>query len=106
MVVIRNDVSDPQGGKGVCDRQAASIKGDDGRYVNEGNDVITAKQLKTAIESGQGTVGVKVSYVAVRTSSTSSIKWDGISLLNNFEYEESGIRAWRAFNVGLVYSPE
>ena len=26
--------------------------------------------------------------------------WDGISLLNNFQYEEKGVRAWRAFNVG------
>ena len=24
----------------------------------------------------------------------------GISLLNNFSFEENGIRAWRAFNVG------
>ena len=23
-----------------------------------------------------------------------------ISLLNNFEYDESGVRVWRAFNVG------
>ena len=38
----RNDFSDPQGGKGVCDRKAATIKGDVGRYVNEGNNVINA----------------------------------------------------------------
>ena len=31
VAVIRNDFSDPQGGKGVCDRQAATIKGDIGR---------------------------------------------------------------------------
>lgn len=98
--VIRNDFSDPQGGKGVCDRQAATIKGDIGRYVNEGNDVMNGEQLKTAIESGQGTTGVKASYVAAKTSRTTSVKWDGISLLNNFQYEESGVRAWRAFNVG------
>ena len=52
VAVIRNDFSDPQGGKGVCDRQAATIKGDIGRYVNEGNDVMNGEQLKTAIESG------------------------------------------------------
>ena len=99
VAVIRNDFSDPQGGKRVCDRQAATIKGNVGRYVNEGNDVVNAKQLKTAIESGQGNT-VKASYVAVKTSSTPSIKWDGISLLNNFKYKETGVRAWRAFNVG------
>ena len=60
--VIRNDFSDPQGGKGVCDRQAATIKGDIGRYVNEGNDVMNGEQLKTAIKSGQGTTGVKARF--------------------------------------------
>ena len=100
VAVLRNDFSDPQGGKGVCDRKAATIKGDVGRYVNEGNDVINALQFKTAIESGQGTAGVKASYVAAKPRSTSYIKWDGISLLNNFEYEETGVRVWRAFNVG------
>ena len=97
VAVIRNDFSDPQGGKGVCDRQAATIKGDIGRYVNEGNDVMNGEQLKTAIESGEGTTGVKASYVAANTSRTTSVKWDGISLLNNFQYEENGVRA---FNVG------
>ncbi|CAH3044246.1 unnamed protein product, partial [Pocillopora meandrina] len=100
VAVVRNDFSDPKGGKGVCDRKAATIKGDDGRYVNEGNDVINALQFKTAIESGQGTTGVKASYVTAKPSCTFNIKWDGISLLNNFEYSESGVRVWRAFNVG------
>jgi len=35
VAAVRNDFSDPQGGKGVCDRKAAIIKGDVGRYVNE-----------------------------------------------------------------------
>ena len=29
-----------------------------------------------------------------------NIKWDGISLLNNFEYDETGVQVWTAFNVG------
>ncbi|CAH3124819.1 unnamed protein product, partial [Pocillopora meandrina] len=71
----RNDFSDPQGGKGICDRQAATIKGDIGRYVNEGNDVTTAIQLKTAIESGPGSCA-KASYVTFNPSSTRHVKWD------------------------------
>ena len=43
---------------------------------------------------------LKQAYVAANTSRTPSVKWDGISLLNNFQYEEKGVRAWRAFNVG------
>ena len=61
------------GGKGVCDRKAAIIKGDIGRCVNEGN-VINALQFKTVIESGQETTGVKASYVASKPLSTSNVK--------------------------------
>ena len=67
VVVERNDFSDPQGGKGVCDRQA-TIKGDVGRHINEGHDVTTAVELKTAIESGPESC-VKASYVSLSTSS-------------------------------------
>ena len=35
---------------------------------------------------------MKASYVAFKPSSTSYVKWDGISLRNNFEYEETGVR--------------
>jgi len=42
---------------------------------------------------------VNASYVAAKPSSTFNIKWDGISLLNNFEYNETGVQVWRAFNV-------
>ena len=28
VAVVRNDFSDPQGGKGVCDHKTATIKGD------------------------------------------------------------------------------
>ena len=100
VTVVRNDFSDPQGGKGVCDRKAATIRGDVGRYVNEGNDVINALQFKTAIESGQGTTRVKASNVAAKPSSTYNTKWDGISLLNNFEYDESCELVWGAFSMG------
>ena len=40
------------------------MKGDIGRYVNEGHDAINGEQLKTAMASGQGTTGAKSSYVA------------------------------------------
>ena len=50
VAVVRNDFSNPQGGKGVCDRKAATIKGRYvERYTNEGNDVTNALQFKTAI---------------------------------------------------------
>ncbi|CAH3148966.1 unnamed protein product [Pocillopora meandrina] len=61
--------------------------------------ILETIQLKTAIESGPGSCA-KASYVTFNPSSTRHVKWDGVSLLNNFKYEENGIRAWREFNVG------
>ena len=44
--VERFDFSDPQGGKGEADRQAATIKGHIGIYLNEGHDVNSPAQMK------------------------------------------------------------
>lgn len=44
---------------------------------------------------------MKVSYVVVKLLSIFNIKWDGISLFNNFEYDEIGVWVWRVFNVGF-----
>ena len=46
--VRRVDFSDPQGGKGACNRKAATIKAHVRRYVNEGHDVQNAKELKNS----------------------------------------------------------
>ena len=73
VVVEGNDFSDPQGGKGVCDRQAATIKGDVRIHINEGHDVTTAVELKTAIESSPESC-VKASYVSLNTSVTPPVK--------------------------------
>ena len=88
VVVEWNDFSDPQGGKGVCSHQAATIKGDVGRHNNKGHDVTTAAELKTAIESGPESC-VKASYVSLNTSATLPVKWESVSLLNNFKREWS-----------------
>ena len=47
--VHRVDFSDPQGGKGPCERKAATIKAHVLRYINEGHDVVTADDLITII---------------------------------------------------------
>ena len=56
--IARIDFNDPQGGKGVADRLAATCKAHIRRYVNEGNDVTTADQMKEAINSYGGVQGV------------------------------------------------
>lgn len=54
------DFSDPQGGKGSCDRKAASIKSKMKIHLNSGHDVETPEQMKQAIESLGGVPGLRV----------------------------------------------
>lgn len=57
---IFNDFSDPQGGKGTADRLAATCKSYVRIFINEGNDVTTAHQLKDALLSHGGIDGLRV----------------------------------------------
>lgn len=102
--VQRVDFSDPQGGKGPCDRKAATIKGHVRRYLNEGHDVSTAAELKEAMLSYGGIPGVRVALVRADQKVVSSVedKLEGISTLNNFKYNNDGktLTVWKAYNVG------
>ena len=60
IAVRRADFSDPQGGKGSCDRKAASVKAHIRRYVNEGNDVTNAEEFQSAVLSNGELQGVRL----------------------------------------------
>jgi len=45
------DFSEAQAGKYICDHQAAALKSHIRHYINEGNDVKTAKDMKATIDS-------------------------------------------------------
>lgn len=99
--VSRVDFSEPQGGKGPCDRKAANIKAHIRRHLNEGHDVDTPEEMYKAITSGDGVRGVRVALVdASSVSSISTGKLDGISKLNNFSYSNNGLTYWRQYEIG------
>ena len=102
ITIRRVDFSDPQGGKGPCDRKAATIKAHVRRYINEGNDVATPKQFKEAMVSYGGINGVRVALVNLKDehSTTPEGKIDGISVLHNFAYEKGGLVTWKSYNIG------
>ena len=72
------------------------------RWVNEKHDVITAENMKEALESHGGLKGCRVAVVQVDTTKSVVVenKIPGISLLNNFLFGERGVRAWKAYKVG------
>lgn len=97
----RLDFSDPQGGKGACDRKAASIKSHMQIFLNEGHDIETASQMKTAIESSGGIPGVVVTLAESPQRQTGkNLTWDGVSFINNVEYNSEGMKVWKAYNIG------
>ena len=96
------DFSDPQGGKGAADRMAAAAKSQIRMFINEGNDVTNAQQMKDALLSHGGMEGVRV---AVSDSLEESVTGElpkivGISKLNNFRFTGGKLTAWRAYAVG------
>lgn len=102
VAVSRYDFSEPQAGKGSCDRSSAHQKSHVNRYLNEGHDVMSAVDIKQALESHGGIQGVVPYVVEIGPSNNPAIpKIPGISLLHNFEYSEEGIRVWKAYQVGV-----
>ena len=104
--IFRYDFSDPQAGKDVCDRRIATLKSHMRRFINEGNDINTANDMKVAIESYGGVKGCYATVAEIQDSFQSMTKHSmtGIQALNNFLFESAGLRAWKAYNVGTSRS--
>lgn len=99
---LRYGFSDPHAGKDICDRKTAPMKAHIRRWVNEKHDVVTAEDMKQALESHGGLKGCRAAVVEVDATKAAGMdnKIPGISLINNFVFEKSGIRTWKAYSVG------
>ena len=86
--ITRYDFSEPQAGKD--------------RFLNEGNDIKTASDMKTAFESYGGVKGCYAAVCQVQPSAQTMTKhtMTGLKALNNFSYENRGLRIWRAYGIG------
>jgi hypothetical protein len=100
ITVHRLDFSDPQGGKGQCDRFAATLKNHARAYVNEGHNISTPQEFVDALLSHGGVPGARISLLQNPHSTELNEKWKGISKLNNFEFTDDGVRAWKAYSIG------
>ena len=102
VIPLRYDFSDPQTRKDICDRKTAPMKVHIKRWVSEKHDMTTVENMKEVLESHGGLKGCRVAVVQVDTTKSVGVenKIPGISLLNNFLFEERGRRAWKAYKVG------
>ena len=98
----RYDFSESNSGKDICDRHISPLKSHIRQYVNAGNDVEKAKDMKKAIDSYSGVRGCRASVVKVDASAQDlhNHNWNGVLMFSNFKFCADGIRMWKAFNVG------
>ena len=71
-------------------------------WVNERHDVVNAEDMKAALESHGGIKGCRAVVVEVDPTRerNKDSKIPGISVMNNFQYEDLGIRVWKAYDIG------
>ena len=105
LTVTKYDFSQPQYGKEVYYRILCPMKSAIRRYGCEGNDVLSAKDMRTALSERplRGTIAC-VCLVNETQKSLEVNKIDGFSKYHNCIFELNGIRVWRADGVvkGIV----
>ena len=100
--ICRYDFSEAQSGKDICDRRTAPLKIHAKRYGNEGYNITTSEELKTALESYGGIQDtfVYTAEVDFKQQILKKCSIPGINMFNNFQFEDGGIRMWLGYNVG------
>ena len=85
----------------MCDRNLCPLKASIRRYCNESHNVVSAKNIHTALKERpvRGTTA-SVCIVQEQNSTLEINKIANFSNLHNFEFTQEVLRVWRAFNVG------
>ena len=101
LTVTQYDFSEPHYGKDVCYRILCPMKSAIRRYCCEGNAVLSAKDMRTALSERpvRGTIAC-VCLVNETQKSLEVNEMDAFSKYHNFIFELNGIRVWRADGVG------
>ena len=93
--------SEPAYGKDVCDRILYPMKSSIHCYCNEGHDINSAADMRTALlERPVRGVTASVCVIDEKKKNLKVNKIDGFSKLHNFTYEEKGLRVWKAYDIG------
>lgn len=89
------DFSDPQGGKGTCNRKAASIKSHMKIHLNASNNIKTGREMVATMLFSGGIPGVHATLAIPPTFPRPvSAKLEDVSAISNIEYRKDQC-AWR-----------
>jgi hypothetical protein len=77
--------SEAQAGKSYCDAKIAHLRQKMSTHVSDGNDIVTANDMKLAIDCGSGVAGCQAAVVTIDTTHQISLtnKWKGVTSINN-----------------------
>ncbi len=72
------------------------------KYIDQGHNVETAKQMKEALDSSGGVKGLKTCVVDINQKvEPKAIAFAlTISQYSSFLFEEDGVKVWKAYNIG------
>lgn len=99
--ILRYDHSEPQFGKDVCDRILCPMKAAIRRYCNEGHDITSAEDMHNALkERPVGGTTTAVCAIQEQNASLQIKKIPNYSSYHSFEFTATGLRVWKAYNVG------
>ncbi|XP_069107183.1 uncharacterized protein [Argopecten irradians] len=100
--ILQYDYSEAQSGKSYCDSKIAHMRGKIRVYAASGHNVISAMDMKEALDSGSGVVGCQTAVVNVNNSAQTLTghKMKGVSTISNLRLEDKGIRTFRAHGIG------
>ena len=99
--IVRYDHSEPQFGKDVCDRILCPMKAAIRRFCNEGHDITSAEDMHKALkERPVGGTTTAVCAIQDQNLSLQINKIPNYSSYHSFEFTATGLRVWKAYNVG------
>ena len=97
--------SEAQNEKGPYEQKAGNVKLHVLRYLNEGNDVSTATELKKVIESHGGITNCKTFLCEILMSlQMGKCRLTNIGRYHNFSMTEGEMTVWYAYNIGRGHS--
>ena len=70
-------------------------------FLNSGNNIESAEEMKNAILSLGGVASVNFTILGPPEASTfSTVRLEGVSTISNIEYSEEGLHVWKAYKIG------
>ena len=105
LCINKYNFSEPQSGKDLCDARTGTCRLHMLNYLNEGNDITNAVQMKSVFESHEG---IRNTYISVVDHMAEprppvicgQLKCFQISQYNNFKFQNDGMVAFKAYATG------